>query len=483
MSFVAFLLEYKFVIAFYIIIFILIALNRKKFEVQAKVIFLLKTKIGLKFMDKFSKEVQNPTLKKIGRGMFKFGSFFTIITGVLLFVKNIVKMSTDYDLFTGTLGLSLFFLFSFSFLLFFISIVFFREFERAGRLGIWVGFAGMLFISFFIIKGFFDLFFKPDAPAVISPVIPGVAIPGSQLFIPFWYGIIALFIVVVIHEFSHGLLARTHKIKVKSTGVGMLTILPLAFVEPDEKELAKANFKAQNSMFAAGPFSNILTGLLFVLIVTFLLTPWTFSMVKPIENGVKIYSVEEGTPAYESGVGVEGALKVPLDVLHKLPISLKESSLQGTANEGVFINSFNGVLITNVSDFFLEYDKIEIGVPVILANDEKSYEIIPMNHTGNPYLGVNIVSMQIKEETSMINLKSSLVVLELFIWLFTLSFGLGLANLLPIGITDGGRMIQSSLMRKFEKKKAMAIFARITFLFLTMIIILLIVPIIKDVFF
>ena len=41
----------------------------------------------------------------------------------------------------------------------------------------------------------------------VSIVIPGVEMPGSSIYIPFFYGLIALATVLIVHEFSHGFIA------------------------------------------------------------------------------------------------------------------------------------------------------------------------------------------------------------------------------------------------------------------------------------
>jgi len=62
----------------------------------------------------------------------------------------------------------------------------------------------MFLICGLLIKGLYELIFVPTAPPTLSLVIPGVQIPGSPIFVPFWYGIIALFTVILVHEFGHG---------------------------------------------------------------------------------------------------------------------------------------------------------------------------------------------------------------------------------------------------------------------------------------
>ncbi|WYM88846.1 site-2 protease family protein [Methanolobus sp. WCC5] len=62
-------------------------------------------------------------------------------------------------------------------------------------------------------------------------------IPGVNEFIPLTWGILALVITLVVHEFSHAILCRVENIRVKSMGI-LLALVPIGgFAEPDEEEL------------------------------------------------------------------------------------------------------------------------------------------------------------------------------------------------------------------------------------------------------
>ncbi|WP_406657611.1 site-2 protease family protein [Methanolobus sp. ZRKC2] len=62
-------------------------------------------------------------------------------------------------------------------------------------------------------------------------------IPGVNEFIPLTWGIIALIVTLVVHEFSHAILCRVENIRVKSMGI-LLALVPIGgFAEPDEEEL------------------------------------------------------------------------------------------------------------------------------------------------------------------------------------------------------------------------------------------------------
>jgi membrane-associated protease RseP (regulator of RpoE activity) len=95
-----------------------------------------------------------------------------------------------------------------------------------------------------------------------------LGIPGLNPIIPLWYGIVALIIALVIHEFSHGILARLAKIKIESLGL-VFFILPVgAFVEPNEEELKAMPKRKRSRLFAAGPTSNMIVAVICSLIFT-----------------------------------------------------------------------------------------------------------------------------------------------------------------------------------------------------------------------
>ena len=78
-----------------------------------------------------------------------------------------------------------------------------------GHLGILFGFAGMIFMLYYLFKGAYNLLFVKGATPVVAPVLPGISIPGLPE-LSFWHSIIAIFIVAVIHEFSHGILSKVY---------------------------------------------------------------------------------------------------------------------------------------------------------------------------------------------------------------------------------------------------------------------------------
>lgn len=327
-----------------------------------------------------------------------------------------------------------------------------RAIKILSRIGVYVGFAGMALIMFFLIKSFIDLIFNPAAPPAMSLVIPGVKIPGSAIFVPFWYGIISLFFVIVVHEFAHGVVSKAYKIRVKSSGLGLFAIIPLAFVEPDEESLAKKDSKVRNSMFAAGPFANVLLAILALLLLSFAVSPVLNGMTD--EKGVFLQP-EPGKPAY----------------------------LSGMINE-TLITNFNNVEIRTVQEFISEIENINPGEEFNLSNVNETFSIIPISKEGNAHVGVKILqNVEVIEGTNMLLFHGFFILGELLFWIYLLSLGIGLANLLPLGPIDGGRMIHATFSKHFGEEKGLQLWTKISIILLVILLINLFLPIIREVFF
>ena len=101
----------------------------------------------------------------------------------------------------------------------------------------------------------------------IAPLIPYFPkLFGMESFFPpfyFTYFIVALAIVAIVHEFSHGIFMRLFKIKIKSTGLVFLGPILGAFVEQDDKSFDKKKKVEQMTVLGAGVFANVVFALIF----------------------------------------------------------------------------------------------------------------------------------------------------------------------------------------------------------------------------
>ena len=236
-----------------------------------------------------------------------------------------------------------------------------------GYCGIGVGFVGMIVIVWGVIQSLILLISQPQAQAGVALVLPQTTIPGLG-FLPFWYWILALFILILIHEFAHGVVAKAHGVPVQSSGLGffaiILPLIPLAFVEPNEKKMEKQSDVVQYSVFAAGPFSNILTAVIILLLFMWVFTPITNAITEP--DGISFTKINESYPAWE------------------LP-------------DTFVIREVNGVDTVDAASFVQEMDGVVAGEEITLGNGTNTFTIPTVENpdSGNAFIGItNIQNMK-----------------------------------------------------------------------------------------
>jgi len=174
---------------------------------------------------------------------------------------------------------------------------------------------GITYLSMFMMFGILILSTIGSTMREIEPVPASdiLVIPGVNNLIPLSFGIIALIIGIVVHEFSHGIMALVAKLKVKSMGVLMLVVPIGAFVEPDDKELKSTIRIKRMRLYAAGPTMNIVVGLICAGIFS-----WgMMGSLSPVEEGVMVYSLSVDYPAEEGGLEV-GMLITDLTVYRNI---------------------------------------------------------------------------------------------------------------------------------------------------------------------
>ena len=329
-----------------------------------------------------------------------------------------------------------------------------KFFKILGYIGMIIGFLGIIAMTFMISSSFVKLFTEPSAPSGVSPVIPGVKIPGAQIFVPFWYGIISLFIVVVVHEFGHGIVAKAHGFKIKNTGLVLFAILPGAFVEPDEKKLVKAKKLQQQSVYAAGPWFNILLSAVAFLLIILVISPIHSDLYN--SKGFAFESTDNNSPAMQAN----------------MPVNTTYNRIDDTEVYS-FTDMANVLEDKQPGDQIIFYTEANETYPIILAQHPED--------NSSAYIGImNIINVQ-GDQTVIQKIAFTIVdiIASLLYWVFLLSMGIGAANLLPIGPLDGGRMLYTSLKGKFKEKKVKLITTKVTVLVVVFLLSALLVPIIK----
>lgn len=317
-----------------------------------------------------------------------------------------------------------------------------RILTRLCYLAIGIGFIGMIVVVFDLIKSGYQILTGTSTLSV-GLVLPVEA--KGVFYVPFLYWIIAIAVILVVHEFSHGLIARLHKIKVKSSGLAFLGVviplIPAAFVEPDEKQLRKASRFKQLSVYAAGPFANILLGFLCLGLFLLVLNPLTASMYN--YEGVQV----------KEFMGIESPAEI-----------------SGMA-AGEVITKINDKEIKNTEDFLASIEGAEPGEVAEIKTKENAYSVVLEEDPAekDAFLGVWVETEKTMKKQGMFSY-FIVWVTDLFYWLFLLNLGVGLFNLVPIGPIDGGRMLQTVLEKVMHNKHATRVWHTVTFVVLAIIL-------------
>lgn len=118
-------------------------------------------------------------------------------------------------------------------------------------------------------------------------------IPGLNRYIPVLYGIIGIVVAIIVHEGTHGVIARRLNLPVKSTGLLFFLFVPIgAFVEIDEKLIQKLRARDSARIMAGGPGSNVIVGLVALVLLIVLL-----GGLVPLHSGALVTQYSTSSPA------------------------------------------------------------------------------------------------------------------------------------------------------------------------------------------
>ncbi len=291
----------------------------------------------------------------------------------------------------------------------------------------------------------------------VAPVLPGVPIPGLGVVIPLiaW---VSLGIIMVIHEFSHGVMLSYYKEKIKSVGLILVGIIPMgAFVEQDDNTFMKKEDRKQLVVLSAGPTSNLVS----ILVGLIILVLFYFSL------GLFIPSINAEFEGAYSGITVSN-----IPETFNVCGQDYNSPAFGLLMQGDKIVSSNGrdvnLLIKNslkMENNLLVYNKIFGLSQAKTTNDDyviqvlRNDEVLDVNITpveieffGSSSLGpIGLELVKEKEVPFTAQIISQLVgYLDSIIFFFIiLSFAVGMFNFMPANPLDGGRMAQIMLVPYF----------------------------------
>jgi membrane-associated protease RseP (regulator of RpoE activity) len=287
------------------------------------------------------------------------------------------------------------------------------------NVGVIVAFGAMIFITYTIISTLPSVFETPS----VSVVIPGVDIPGSQIYVPFVYGLIALATVLVVHEFSHGIQAVGEKIPIKSIGLLLFAIIPGAFVEPDEDKLKEAKRTSRLRVYAAGSIANVTLAVIALLLVSLL------------SGGIPQFFEEDG---------------IAIDRV------VPDSPSDGILKEGMVLQAIDDQKINDSESYVNIIGSYSPGDNVTVKTDQGTYNVVLDKNPNNDSRG--FFGIQANKHFELVNDSLGPLpwilfeLIELFQWVAMLNLGIGLFNLLPIKPLDGGYMLEILLSYKLSEQ-------------------------------
>jgi membrane-associated protease RseP (regulator of RpoE activity) len=290
-----------------------------------------------------------------------------------------------------------------------------RFWDAVSRAAIVVG-AGLAAFAIYILSSNLSTYlFRPEAVGpqnIVIPLIIGVTIRIEQ--IP--YLLLAFGVVLITHEGLHGIIARREGLPVKSAGIFLVFILPGGFVEPDEEAFKKSSPGARLRVAAVGSFANLAVGVLVVLAMMGLFSPY--------EGGLMVVQTESSSriPVNEVLVKIDG---VPVN-------SQTVRSINITLGERLEVSG-----ILDSYTFNIRPEAVGMSIP----------------------LGTLIRSLGVTQVDSYIPLRwvngdpaTVYTLYKSLFWLQLVSLGVAVFNMLPMHMLDGSIMLRAILERLGVKR-------------------------------
>lgn len=254
------------------------------------------------------------------------------------------------------------------------------------------------------------IYFTIVSKQAVAPILPTIGdfeYPQGIIGVQPWLWIIGIIVALTAHEPMHAVFSRLAKVPVKSWGFLTFLVIPLgAFVDPDMKKIQKLKLMEKLRIFAGGSFGNFVVGTVTAIIL--------FSMGTTMFGQATI----PGTPAAEAGV------------------------------EGNLI-SVNGLRIGSIDDLTKVLSETPAGSTVEVVTEKGAYSvntISPPRGGEGSYLGLSFgLKPQFQSTSSVIS-----TIYQMFFWIFVFNVGVGIFNMLPIKVLDGGHMFEAIFLRIFK---------------------------------
>ena len=293
------------------------------------------------------------------------------------------------------------------------------------------GFLMMGFAFWFLLANISNYFVEPTEFAELTVLIPGVTLTSAWAIL---YFLLSIPIVLVVHEGAHGIVATLEKIKIKNGGFAIFIALFAGFVEPDEEDFDKAKKISRLRVIGAGATSNVIFAFALGAI---LLTNPMFAMILPepflglfyeSPEGVLVLSVIEGGGAEQAGIKENDIISKINDVRIVSPIDFQK------------INLIPGEVF-NVT-VLRDGQEIVFPVTIMPAPEDPERGLVGIMRDNN--LSFKPIYNYIEWNNPQFSM--------FLLWLWMISFFIGIINMLPLPILDGGKFIHTIIDKRFSEK-------------------------------
>jgi membrane-associated protease RseP (regulator of RpoE activity) len=284
-------------------------------------------------------------------------------------------------------------------------------------LGIVTGVGSMVFIFYKLASNLLNLSVGSQQAVSVQPILP---VPGVGVsFETFPFLLLALSICLVSHELSHGIASLAERVPLKSAGAFFGHVFVGGFVEPDEDKLNEARNATKLRVFAAGSYTNLVLGVLCVLLLAnFTATITPFYNIVP--SGVQIASISANLPAHASGL-----------------------------QAGDTVTAINGTKISDINDLRQFMASVMPGQVVNLQTQRGSFLVktaADPSNSSHALIGIGL-SENINYVPKLSFLSSDLptTLFRAEYWASVVLTSVALINMLPMYPFDGDKFLEAAL--------------------------------------
>jgi len=293
------------------------------------------------------------------------------------------------------------------------------------------GFLMMGFAFWFLLNNLSNFFVEPTEFAELTVLIPGVTLTSGPAIA---YFLLSIPIVLIIHEGAHGIVASLEKIKIKTGGFAVFIALFAGFVEPDEEEFDKAKKISKLRVIGAGATANVifafalgallLTNPIFALVLPEPLVEWFYDA----PDGVLVISIIPDGGAEKAGLQSGDLITAINGVVIITPLDFQKIDLKPGETVTVTVQR-NGQQLQLPVEIMPSPDDPNRGLVGIMRDNALSYKPVYNFIEWDPQVSMFLL------------------------WLWMISFFIGIINMLPLPILDGGKFIYTIIEKKASEQK------------------------------